>query len=122
MSGFAPAAASSSRRLNALKTTAAATSASPAATRLVVLNAWVYASPARDASSPPPAGRRAAICVAAPMDSSAGYRRFGGNASASRSMEDRYTALLMLPRTAMPNAPPTSRVVSLTADPTPDLA
>ena len=28
----------------------------------------------------------------------------------------------MLPITAMPRAPPTSRVVSLTAEPTPDLA
>ena len=28
----------------------------------------------------------------------------------------------MLPRTAMPRAPPTSRVVSLTAEPTPALA
>ena len=45
-----------------------------------------------------------------------------GSSRPPRSMLARYGELTMLPNTAMPSAPPSSRVVSLTAEPTPALA
>jgi len=56
---------------------------------------------------------------APPIDSPAAAATESGSANEDKSMEPRYTEFKMLPRTAMPKAPPTSRVVSLTAEPTP---
>ena len=57
--------------------------------------------------------------TAAPTDSPAASATSGGRPV--RSNPDRYCDATMLPSTAMPSAPPNSRVVSLTADPMPAL-
>ena len=55
----------------------------------------------------------------APTDSLAALAASGGSCDTSTLL--RYADATMLPRMAMPSAPPSSRVVSLTADPTPAL-
>ena len=93
-----------------------------AATDDAVLNASVKAISARSANSWPAVPISAAIRLTAPTDSSAAVRASAGRPRSSRSRFERYAVLAMLPSTAMPRAPPSSLVVSLTAEPTPALA
>src|SRR5712691_72124 len=95
-------------------TRAEARRATPTATSKVTSNACTYAARAAWARSTLAGpGRAAAACSPAPNDAVAACADAGKSA--------RYSDATTLPMTATPNAPPSSRVVSLTAEPTPAL-
>src|SRR3954469_19309386 len=83
------AAASSVLRPNTDATTAAATRAMTRATRLATLKEWVYAAPARRASSAASGRPLPANAVAAPTDSPAALRTGGGRLRAPRLTDER---------------------------------
>ena len=87
-------------------------------TALARLNASVKAPAARSCTTPP-LRTVLAIPAAAPMESSPWCRTPLGSPMPERSIPARYALFTMLPKMAMPSAPPSSRVVSFTADPTP---
>src|SRR4051794_39592370 len=89
-------------------------------TAIATLIASVKAAPACSTSAVAAAG--SSVCdtpSAAPTDSLAAPAASGGSFATSTLV--RYADDTMLPRMAMPSAPPSSRVVSLTAEPTPAL-
>src|SRR5581483_6265937 len=101
--------------------TAAATATTAAATQVTVMP-WTKAALAPAARAEPAApGRVAATPSAPPTDDRTAARAGAGSAATDAGRALVNFEASRLPSTATPRAPPSSRVVSLTADPTPAL-
>src|SRR5919199_923207 len=116
------AAGASSRAGSQRQAASAATTAQPAATAKPMPIASVNARAAASLTwLPAPAGMVAATAFARPIESSTAVRAASGTVATESATFEAYSELTSEPMTAVPSAPPTWRVTSFTAAPTPAL-